>query len=62
MNCQYYDEFSPNKCSESRADWVPDKQKANFCQFFEFVQMQLVKKPMEIDRARAYWESFWKKA
>jgi len=63
QNCLYYDEFSPNKCSEPAADWVPDKEKANFCQFFEYSQPQiLVKKQMQIDKARAYWESLWKKA
>jgi len=51
-----------NKCSEPAADWVPDKQKANFCQFFEFTEPSMAKRPMEVDKAKAYWESFWKKA
>ena len=63
MNCIYYDEYSTNKCSEPAADWVPDKEKANFCEYLEFSQPQIVmKKDMEMDRARAYWESLWKKA
>ncbi len=62
LNCQYYDEYSPHKCSEPAADWVPDKHKANFCEFFAFVQPAMIKKPMETDKARAYWESLWKKA
>jgi hypothetical protein len=42
---------------------VPDKEKANFCPYFEYGQPQvLVKKPMQVDKARAYWESLWKKA
>jgi hypothetical protein len=62
LNCLYYDEFSPNKCSEPAADWVPDKAKANFCQFFEPTQPQMLKKQMDVDKAKAYWESLWKKA
>lgn len=62
FNCLYYDEFSPNKCSEAAADWVPDKEKANFCAFFESRQPQILKREMETDKARAYWESLWKKA
>ena len=63
MNCIYYDEICPNKCSEAAADWVPDKEKANFCAFFQYSDLQTaMKKDMEIDKARAYWESLWKKA
>jgi hypothetical protein len=62
QNCLYYDEYSVNKCSESAADWVPDKQKANFCEFFEFTEPAMAKRPMEVDKAKAYWESLWKKA
>lgn len=62
LNCLYYDEVSPNKCSEPAADWVPDKEKANFCEFFEARQPQMLKKQMEVDKAKAYWESLWKKA
>jgi hypothetical protein len=61
-NCLYYDEFSPNKCSELAADWVPDKEKANFCEFFMYRQPHLLRKDMETDKARAYWDSLWKKA
>ena len=62
MNCLYYDESSPYKCSESAADWVPDKEKANFCQYFEYLQPEILKKDMEVDGSRAYWETLWKKA
>lgn len=61
-NCLYYDEFSPHKCSEPSADWVPDKEKPNFCEFFEFSKPEIMKKDPEIDKARAYWETLWKKA
>jgi hypothetical protein len=62
MNCLYYDESSPYKCSESAADWVPDKEKANFCEYFEYLQPEILKKDMEVDSSRAYWETLWKKA
>src|SRR5574341_863102 len=62
LNCLYYDDFSPNKCSEPAADWVPDKQKANFCRFFEMAEPEVLKKPMESDKAKLYWETLWRKA
>jgi hypothetical protein len=62
QNCLYYDEFSPKKCSEMAADWVPDKEKANFCEFFEYRQPHIMKKDLETDKARAYWDTLWKKA
>jgi hypothetical protein len=62
MNCLYYDESSPYKCSESAADWVPDKEKANFCQYFEYLQPEILKKDMEVGGSRASWETLWKKA
>lgn len=35
MNCQFYDQGSYNECKETSADRVVDKEKANFCEFFQ---------------------------
>jgi hypothetical protein len=35
-NCLFYDERAHNKCREPQAEWVADKLKANFCEFFDF--------------------------
>jgi len=33
--CQFYDQKSYNECREPMADRVPDKEKANFCDYFK---------------------------
>jgi hypothetical protein len=34
-NCKFYDEKAYHECSEPSAEWVKDKEKANFCDHFE---------------------------
>lgn len=33
-NCEFYDRAYNNECRESQADRVVDKEKANFCDYF----------------------------
>ncbi len=33
-NCKLYNPGAPNKCSEPQVDFVSDKSKANFCDYF----------------------------
>ena len=35
-NCRFYDRYAHNSCREFRAEWVEDKERANFCEYFEF--------------------------
>lgn len=35
-NCRFYNLSSTNQCSEPMAELVPDKEKANFCEYFFF--------------------------
>ncbi|RMF61862.1 MAG: hypothetical protein D6743_12975 [Calditrichaeota bacterium] len=35
-NCRFYDPGAHNQCREPQAEWVKDKEMANFCAFFEF--------------------------
>tara|TARA_R110000868_G_scaffold97619_17_gene268676 strand:- start:5675 stop:5851 length:177 start_codon:yes stop_codon:yes gene_type:complete len=35
--CRFYDSSSYNECRETQADRVADKNKSNFCGFFEFL-------------------------
>lgn len=35
LMCKYYDQSSYNNCREPQADRVSEKNKANFCAFFE---------------------------
>lgn len=34
LNCENYDVHAHNKCREPQAEWVTDREKANFCDFF----------------------------
>lgn len=34
-NCRFFDPGKNNQCSETQAEWVRDKLKANFCDYFE---------------------------
>lgn len=36
LNCRHYDETSYNSCREPSAERVVNKDKSNFCDFFEF--------------------------
>ena len=35
-NCAYFDPAAHNQCRDRAAEWVRDKELANFCEFFEF--------------------------
>ena len=35
LNCRFYDKSAHNNCREPAAEWVRDKEKENFCDYFE---------------------------
>ncbi len=35
LNCRFFDPGANNQCAEPQAEWCPEKDKANFCEFFE---------------------------
>jgi hypothetical protein len=36
LNCSFFDEYAQNKCREPLAEWVSDREKGNFCEYFTF--------------------------
>ncbi|HYE73748.1 MAG TPA: hypothetical protein VEF04_10465 [Blastocatellia bacterium] len=34
-NCRFFDSSKNNQCSETQAEYVREKTKGNFCEFFE---------------------------
>lgn len=34
-NCRFFDPGKSNQCNENQADYVKDKSRANFCEFFQ---------------------------
>ena len=35
VHCRFFDPGRHNECSEPQAEWVTDKESANFCGYFE---------------------------
>jgi hypothetical protein len=36
LNCRFYNPTLSNQCQETQAEWVVDKERANFCDYFVF--------------------------
>lgn len=36
IQCEFYDMFAHNKCREPEAEWVTDRERSNFCDYFRF--------------------------
>lgn len=60
MNCQHYDSKAYNQCHEPAADRVLDKEKANFCDFFN-MRMAAAKQDNRADEARKKLDALFKK-
>ena len=37
-NCRFYDRGAHHECRESQAEWVKEKEKGNFCGYFDAVE------------------------
>ena len=35
-NCEFYDAGAHHECRESQAEYVKDKERSNFCDYFKF--------------------------
>lgn len=36
LQCRFYDRSYHNQCRESQAEYVGDKERSNFCDYFQF--------------------------
>jgi hypothetical protein len=67
LNCRLHDPGANNQCLEPQAEWQTDKEKANFCEFFEFRETSSLSQPgmggaqSGSDRARAALDALFKK-
>jgi hypothetical protein len=68
LNCRLHDPGANNQCLEPQAEWQTDKEKANFCEFFEFRETSALSQPgmgggeSGRDRARAALDALFKKS
>jgi hypothetical protein len=53
FNCLFYDVKVAYQCRERRADPVPEKHVANYCEYFEFAKRVWVPKAGETSREEA---------
>jgi hypothetical protein len=62
-SCRFFDPGKNNQCSEPQADWVSNKDLANFCDYFEpRTSIDLVRKSQSApDAARKQFDSLFKK-
>jgi hypothetical protein len=61
LNCTFYDPARNNQCADPAAEWVPDKSKANFCEFFEFRRQGPGRSAGAESNARSAFDSLFKK-
>jgi hypothetical protein len=62
LDCAFYDVSAPKQCREPVAEMVKDKKKANFCDYFVFVESR-ASGPLdaEVDKARKALNELFKK-
>ena len=63
LNCRHYNRSAHNECNEPQAEWVRDKDRANFCDYFEPRRGAVsgITRSSSTDAARARFENLFKK-
>ena len=69
LNCRFHDPGAANQCREPQVDPVLEKDRANFCELFQYRETSAVGLPgtgaspqSEKDRARAAFDGLFKKS
>ena len=58
-NCRFWDPGAHNQCRENLSEYVPDREKANFCASFE-IRGGKLDAPEDVDLARSKLENLFK--
>lgn len=67
LNCRFFDPSAANQCREPQVDPVLEKDRANFCELFQYRESSPLTSPgmggahSDKDRAKAAFESLFKK-
>ena len=62
LNCRFYEEYAQNKCHEPSAEWVADREKNNFCEFFAFQESMSARSGVrDREETRAKLDALFKK-
>ncbi|MDP7038363.1 MAG: hypothetical protein QGI45_04350 [Myxococcota bacterium] len=59
-NCQYHDPGAHNECSETIAEYVPEKERSNFCGMYRPFSGEREAAP-DVDAAKAKLEALFNK-
>jgi hypothetical protein len=61
-NCRHFHPGAHNQCLEVIAEWVSDKERANFCDYFSFADSSpsVAKRESAEENAREKWRSLFK--
>jgi predicted RNA-binding Zn-ribbon protein involved in translation (DUF1610 family) len=61
-NCVFFDPMSYNECREPQSEWVGDKEKNNFCDYYRFkVEKRGGNSKGDVDEAKQRLEALFKK-
>ena len=60
LNCMFYDTGKANSCREDQTDYVKEKDRANYCEYFRFVDDAPKKSCKE--EAGELWDTLFKKS
>lgn len=58
LNCRYFDRSAHHECREEQAEWVKEKDRGNFCSYFEPLANAQAG-PSEAERARSRLEGLF---
>ena len=61
LQCRFYDPSAHHECRESSAEFVSDKERANFCDYFVFDLQMKTNIQKEAEEARAKLDALFKK-
>jgi len=60
-NCEYWDPSAHNQCREHIAEYIPDREKANYCSFFVFRNGPAEDTGAKVTVAKAKLDALFKK-
>lgn len=61
LNCVYYDKNAHHECREPQAEFVKDKERSNFCDYFE-PQANQKQKSLDLDLHRSRLDQLFSNA
>ena len=60
LNCIFYDSSVAHQCKERRAEPIMEKNRSNFCEFFDFLMRDWGGKEIETSSSKTAKEAFQK--